>query len=40
VLSDLGLAAVVYGLYCLSQAYGWAWLVKAYVIPYLICNFW
>jgi hypothetical protein len=40
VLSDLGLAAVVYGLYHAGLTLGWAWLVKSYVVPYLIVNFW
>jgi hypothetical protein len=40
VLSDLGLAAVGYGLHRAAQAYGWAWLVKTYFMPVLIVNFW
>jgi hypothetical protein len=40
VLSDLGLAVVVYGLYKAGLTLGWAWLVKSYVVPYLIVNFW
>lgn len=40
VLSDAGLLVVVYGLYCAGLTWGWAWLVKSYVIPYLIVNFW
>jgi fatty acid desaturase len=24
----------------LASALGWAWLVKTYVVPYLIVNFW
>jgi hypothetical protein len=31
-LSDLGLAAVVYGLYRAGLTLGWAWLVKSYVV--------
>jgi fatty acid desaturase len=40
VLSDLGIAAVVYALYKAGLTFGWAWLVKSYVVPYLIVNFW
>lgn len=40
VLSDLGIAAVVYALYRAGLTLGWAWLVKSYVVPYLIVNFW
>lgn len=24
----------------LAATFGWAWLVKTYVVPYLIVNFW
>lgn len=40
MLSDLGIAAVVYVLYRAGLTLGWAWLVKSYVVPYLIVNFW
>jgi omega-6 fatty acid desaturase (delta-12 desaturase) len=39
-VSDAALAAVLYGLYGLANAYGWAWLAKVYIVPYLIVNFW
>jgi omega-6 fatty acid desaturase (delta-12 desaturase) len=40
ILSDLGLLAAGYGLYSLAQTLGWVWLVKTYIIPYLVVNFW
>jgi omega-6 fatty acid desaturase (delta-12 desaturase) len=40
VVSDAALAVVAWGLYNLAQAYGWPWLVKTYIIPYLVVNFW
>ncbi|KAL4436995.1 hypothetical protein ABPG75_004134 [Micractinium tetrahymenae] len=39
-VSDVALVAVLYGLRQLAATMGWAWLVKTYVIPYLIVNFW
>ena len=38
--SDAALAAVLYGLYSLAEAFGWGWLAKAYVMPWLVVNFW
>jgi len=40
LLSDLGLAAVLVGLFFLGESFGFVWLVKLYVIPYLYVNFW
>nr|AEU04701.1 fatty acid delta-12-desaturase [Lobosphaera incisa] len=40
VVSDVALTVVIAGLYSLGKAFGWAWLVKEYVIPYLIVNMW
>lgn len=40
VISDVALAIVVLGLGTLAKAFGWAWLLKVYVVPYLIVNFW
>lgn len=40
VLSDLGLIAVGSGLIGLGNQLGWSWVVKTYLIPYLIVNFW
>lgn len=40
IASDLGIAAALYGLYYAGLTWGWAWLVKSYVIPYIIVNFW
>lgn len=39
-VSDAALAVVGYGLYSLAQSFGWVWLTKVYVVPYLIVNFW
>ena len=39
-VSDVALAAVGYGLIAAGQTWGWGWLVKTYVVPYLIVNFW
>lgn len=40
VLSDVALLAVICGLYLLGSTYGWLWLLKVYVVPYLIVNAW
>jgi omega-6 fatty acid desaturase (delta-12 desaturase) len=40
LISDAALLGVVGGLYKLGIAMGWSWLVKIYVIPYMIVNFW
>lgn len=40
VLSDVALAAVLAGLYYGGSTMGWLWLVRAYVIPYLLSNMW
>ncbi len=40
VVSDLALAAVLSGLGWLGTSFGWLWLVKMYVVPYLIVNHW
>ncbi len=40
LISDIALFGVFGGLYKLGVAMGWSWLVKVYVIPYLIVNFW
>lgn len=40
LLSDAGVLAALAGLYLLGSSFGWAWLVKVYVVPYLIVNFW
>lgn len=40
VISDAALAVVLYGLYNLALAFGWPWLIKTYIAPYLVVNFW
>lgn len=40
LMSDLGVLMGLAGLYWLGQTYTWTWLVKVYVLPYLIVNFW
>ena len=40
VISDLALAAVVYGLAQLGNAYGWGWLFCIYGVPQMIANGW
>jgi len=40
VISDAALIAVVGGLTGLAQSFGWLWLLKVYVVPYLIVNSW
>jgi omega-6 fatty acid desaturase / acyl-lipid omega-6 desaturase (Delta-12 desaturase) len=40
IVSDLALAVMVYGLYLVSNAYGFAFLFKMYLVPYFIVNFW
>jgi len=40
VVSDVALGVVGYGLYQLAQAFGTDWLVKTYVVPYLLVNMW
>lgn len=32
--------AILYGLYQVAQSFGWLWLVKVYVMPYLVVNHW
>lgn len=39
-ISDAALIAVVNGLAAAGNTWGWGWLIKSYVIPYLIVNFW
>ncbi|PRW57598.1 fatty acid delta-12 [Chlorella sorokiniana] len=39
-ISDVALVAVLYGLRQLAGAMGWAWLLKTYIVPYMIVNFW
>lgn len=39
-VSDVALALVIYGLGVLGMNFGWVWLVKTYVVPYLIVNHW
>lgn len=39
-ISDLALVAVMGGLYSLAQSFGWLWLLKVYIIPYLVVNHW
>ncbi len=38
--SDLGLAAAGALLFQLGRSFGLAWLVKSYLVPYLVVNFW
>ncbi|GAB4823433.1 hypothetical protein N2152v2_010479 [Parachlorella kessleri] len=40
VISDIALAAVVYGLAQLGNAYGWGWLFCIYGVPQMIANGW
>jgi omega-6 fatty acid desaturase / acyl-lipid omega-6 desaturase (Delta-12 desaturase) len=39
-ISDAALVGVLYGLGALARSFGWAWLIKSYVIPYLVVNHW
>lgn len=39
-MSDAALITVLWGLAQAGRTFGWAWLVKTYVVPYLIVNFW
>lgn len=40
VVSDAALALVMYVLYMTGEAMGWGWMVRTYIVPYLIVNFW
>ena len=40
VASDIGIVAMTAFLGFLGHSFGWLWLVRSYVIPYLIVNFW
>jgi len=40
VISDLALGVVLWGLYGLTQTFGWPWLIKTYIMPYFVVNFW
>lgn len=40
IVSDIALGLVGFGLVALGRSFGWPWLVKTYVVPYLIVNFW
>jgi len=40
ILSDIGVCAMLYLVYSLSQTYTFAWMLKMYIVPYLIVNFW
>lgn len=40
LISDIALAAVMYGLALLGRSFGWGWLVCTYGIPLLIVNGW
>nr|BAB78716.1 delta12 fatty acid desaturase [Chlorella vulgaris] len=39
-VSDAALVAVLCGLRQLAASFGWAWLVKTWLVPYLVVNFW
>ena len=40
VVSDAALALVMYVLYMTGEAMGWGWMVRTYIVPYLIVNCW
>jgi len=40
VISDIALLVVGYILYELAAAYSFVWLVKVFIVPYFITNFW
>jgi len=40
LISDAGMIAVISGLTMLAQSYGWLWLLKVYIIPYLVVDYW
>jgi omega-6 fatty acid desaturase (delta-12 desaturase) len=40
LISDMALITVVGGLGGLAHSFGWLWLLKVYIIPYLIVNNW
>ena len=40
LISDAGLAAVIYGLYLAAQSFGFATVVKTYIIPYFVVHVW
>lgn len=40
MISDIALASVCYGLYNLTQAWGFDYMLKMYFIPYLLTNCW
>ncbi len=40
VASDVGIAAVMAGLGYLGHSYGWLALLRLYVIPYMVVNYW
>jgi len=39
-ISDAALIAVIWGLITAGQTWGWVWLAKSYIVPYLVVNFW
>eukprot|EP00877_Chromochloris_zofingiensis_P014202 jgi/Chrzof1/9035/Cz03g33220.t1_FAD2A[v5.2] len=40
LISDASILAVGFGLYQAALAFGWPWLVKHYIMPYVCVNFW
>lgn len=40
ILSDIALVSVIAGLFVAGQVWGSMWMIKVYVIPYLVVNFW
>lgn len=40
VVSDIALAVAIFALGWLGRSLGWVWLIKTYVIPYLLVNHW
>lgn len=40
VVSDMALLAGLTGLAAVSRTFGFMWLLKVYIIPYLVVNHW
>lgn len=40
LISDCALGLMFSGLFSLAKTFGWLWLAKVYIVPYLIVNMW
>jgi len=40
LLSDIGLAGVIYGLYLVGKSFGFAVVMKTYIVPYFVVHAW